>query len=189
MIQGNDYPYLHPPFLLTPYTTQNNLHSPEELVAIYHRLHSEGLWSTVFHDNPEQSLFDFMAFFNMPTVMMQMINIVDGDSIQDLAAISWLAGVEQYGGRQRAVASFCVFKDYQVPSITSPMAKLVMEYWFKGLKMDIVIGMTPAANIPAVKFIHRIGFKEICRIPEYSLLNGAITDCVISYVNKEQYGG
>jgi RimJ/RimL family protein N-acetyltransferase len=179
--------WLQPPYLLMPYVEAPGLFSPENLVSIYTRLHDEGLWDIVFHDNPDMNLRGFMNFFGSPGVLMQVINIVDGDGIKDMAAIAWLANVERYKDRQRAMASFCVFKDYQSPSVTSPMSKLILDYWFGALRMDIIMGLTPADNHLAVRFSKRIGFQELCRIPKYSVYQGEYTDCVESIIDTARY--
>jgi RimJ/RimL family protein N-acetyltransferase len=187
MAANDKFQWLRPPFMLVPYQLNAGLYKPEDLVAIYKRLKDEGLWEAVFHDNPQMNLLDFMEFFSMPSVMLQVINIVEGESITDMGAIAWLSGVEQYGDKQRAVANFCVFRDYQNPAITDPMAKFVFSYWFECLEMDVVVGMTPAANAPAVSFIKRVGFHESCRIPNYCFYKGEVTDCVISFMDKPKY--
>jgi RimJ/RimL family protein N-acetyltransferase len=187
MENKKEFQWLKPPFLLVPYVEDKGIYSPSDLVAIYHRLKDEGLWDVVFHDNPDMTLRGFIEFFGIPSVMMQVINIVDGDKIQEMAAISWLSGVEQYGDRTRGVASFCVFKHYQTPVITDKMAKFVLDYWFDCLGMDIVVGMTPEANVQAVNFIKRIGFIESSRLPGYSRYQGKFTNCVITYIDKPQY--
>ena len=175
------------PFLLAPYNPRGGVYSPEVLVGLYARLKDEGLWDTVFHDNPDMNLLDFMEFFSMPSVMLQFVNILDGENVSDIGAIAWLSGVEQYGSRQRAVANFCVFKSYQRPVLTDPMARLIFGYWFECLGIDVIVGMTPAANAPAVNFIKRVGFVEACRIPNYSFYKGSTTDCVISFMDTKSY--
>lgn len=181
------FQWLRPPFMLIPYVVRDGYYKPEDLVSIYNRLNNEGLWDIVFHDNPQMNLLDFMEFFSIPSVMLQIINLVEGESIIDMGAIAWLSGVEQYGDKQRGVANFCVFRDYQNPVITDPMAKIVFSYWFDCLEMDVIVGMTPAANTHAVNFIKRVGFQEACRIPKYSLYKGEYSDCVITFMDKTNY--
>jgi RimJ/RimL family protein N-acetyltransferase len=185
--ESSGFKWCRPPFMITPYVVKEGLYSPQDLVDIFNRLKAEDLYETVFHDNPGMNLLDFMSFFSMPSVMLQIIHNVEGDRILDMMGIAWLAAVEQYGDRQRAVGSFCVFKNYQKQVLTQAMAQLTFGYWFEALKMDIVVGMTPAANLAAVRFIKRIGCVEACRIPNYSHLRGTITDCVITYMDKEKY--
>ena len=188
MIEPKNFRWNRPPYLLAPYVLNQGMFGPEALVAIFNRLKQEDLYKIVFHDNPDMNLLDFMNFFSHPTVALQIISIVEGDQIKDMAGMSWLSGMESYADGQRAVASFCAFKDYQTPDKTDAMAAFVLDYWFNCLNLDIVVGMTPAANVLAVRFIKRIGFLETCRIPDYSALFGKKTDCVVTYMNKDQYG-
>lgn len=187
MTEGKDFKWNRPPFLLAPYVLNGGMFGPEILVDIFNRLKKEELYPIVFHDNPDMNLLDFMNFFSHPTVSLQVLAVTEGDQIKDISGMAWLSGVEVFGDRQRAVASFCSFKEYQSPAYTDAMAAFVFDYWFNCLNMDIVVGMTPAANVLAVRFIKRIGFIETCRIPNYSSLLGKITDCVITYLDKDQY--
>lgn len=187
MNEKKDFQWNRPPYLLAPYVLNEGMITPDILVTIFNRLKSEDLFRIVFHDNPGMNLLDVMTFFSHPTVALQVMMITEGDKIKDMAGIAWLSGLEAYGDRQRAVGSFCAFTDYQNSDMTDPMAKFVLEYWFKCLNLDIVVGMTPATNVLAVRFIKRIGFLEICRIPNYSALLGKITDCVVTYMDKDLY--
>jgi len=182
----NKFNWLHPPFMLTPYAGE--VYTPDVLVQVFNRLKTEGLYPIVFHDNPNQNLLEFMNFFSHPMTALSAIMIIDNDQIQDIAAIGWLSGLESYADkRQRALASFCVFKDYQHPNLTSQMARLQFRYWFEHLRMDILIGMTPANNRLAVQFTKRIGFRELCRIPNYSAYLGKVSDTVVTMMDREQY--
>lgn len=187
MESAAEFKWLRPPFMLTPYLEQEGIFSPDNLVPIYRRLKDEGLCDVVFHDNPDMNLRGFLDFFGSRDVRMQIINTTDAGQFVDMAAIAWLANMEQYGDRIKAVGAFCVFKDYQTPVLTSPMAKMLFEYWFEQLKVDIVIGLTPALNRLSVRFIKRIGFQELCRIPGYSRYKGEYTDCVETILTKDRY--
>ncbi len=181
------YEWLQKPFFLTPYAVSKGLMRPEDLVRIYWRLKEEDLYRVVFHDNPDMDLLQFMNFFSSPAVLLQVVHFVEGDQIKDISGLSWLVGLEQYAGRQRATGSFLAFRKYQTPTMTEHMAKMVLQYWFEQLKMDIVTGMTPEENVLALRFIKRIGFQELCRIPDYMALNGKITDCIVTMMNAGQY--
>lgn len=189
----NTFKWLRPPFMLVPYSATSGLYPPEILVELYNRLKADGLYETVFHDNPKMNLLEFMNFFSHPSTLLQVVYLVDGDTFTDMAGMVWLSGVEAYAGKQRAVGSFVAFQKYQTPAMTDPMTNMVLDYWFNCLNMDIVVGMTPSENHLALRFIKRIGFKEMCRLPSYMALRGQITDCVITFMDKEQfksiYGG
>lgn len=185
---GKDYEWMRDPFLLTPYLlNESGVYKSDALVSLYDRLKFEGLYGTVFHDNPDMGLFGFMSFFNSPGVLLQILNYVQNDKIVDVAALCWVVGVERYVDKTKAVASFVVFKDYQKPNYTSILADLAVGYWVNELEIDVVIGMTPALNKPAVRFVKRIGFEELCRIPGYTSLNGEICESVVTMMTKKRY--
>jgi RimJ/RimL family protein N-acetyltransferase len=183
-----EFQWRRPPFALLPYDRSKGILKADILHRIYDRLHAEDLYKTVFHDNPDMDLLDFMNFFSFPSVSLQVIATIEGDEFKDIAGISWLSGLESYGhDAQRGIASFCVFRDYQRPDTTDFMANFVMDYWFNFLKLDIVVGMTPVSNALALRFIKRIGFQPIGVLPGYNRFLGAKSDCMISYVNKDLY--
>lgn len=183
-----DFKWLRPPYMLAPYTISGGIYTPDVLVEVYNKLKSEDLYQVVFHDNPAMNILEFMNFFNAPSVSLQIVNRIEGNQIKEMAGLSWLAALESYGGnRQRAVGSFCVFKDYQSPNMTDPMSKMVLDYWYDCLGLDIIVAMTPAANVLALRFIKRLGFQELCRIPGYSAFLGEVTDSVITAMNKDRY--
>lgn len=186
MQENKEFQWNRPPFVLAPYKANQGILAEDILITIYNRLKSEGLYNIVFHDNPDMSLLDFQNFLSHTTVSLQVITVTEGEQT-DLAGIAWLSGLEAYGNRQRAVASFCAFQDYQSPALTEAMANFVLDYWFNCLGLDIVVGMTPEANALAVRFIKHVGFLELCRIPNYSHLLGKHTDCVVTYMDKDQY--
>lgn len=188
MVDKAHFDWHRPPYLLVQYTPKDGVFGHEVLVDIFNRLKKESLYPVVFHDNPEMTLLEFMNFFSHPTVSLQIIVITEYGKFKDLAGIAWLSGVEEFAGKKRAVASFCAFADYQNHTHTNAMGGFVLDYWFNCLDLDIIVGMTPAANALAVRYIKRIGFSEMCRIPGYSSLLGKITDCVVTYMNKDLYG-
>jgi hypothetical protein len=182
------YDWMREPFLLSPFLLdETGIYKSEVLVSLYDRLKHEDLYADVFHDNPNMGFYGFMNFFNSPGVLLQIISHMENGVVVDIAAMSWIVGIEKYVNRIKSVASFVVFKDYQNPRLTNIMAKLTLGYWFNELKMDIIIGMTPSLNKLAVRFTKRIGFQELFRIPNYTSLRNQICDCVISMIDSPRY--
>jgi hypothetical protein len=189
MVENKDFQWNRPPLLLAQYKKNEGMLPKDILITIFNILHEEDLYRIVFHDNPDMDLLDFQNFLSHPTVSLQVMIITDDAGVPKIGGISWLSGLERFGDGQRAVGSFCAFKDYQNPEITEVMAKFVLEYWFECLGLDIVVGMTPSANSLAVRFVKRIGFVELCRIPKYSSLFGKRNDCVVTYMDKAIHDG
>lgn len=176
-----------PPFMLAPYAGGKGLYAADTLVTLYYRLKQEDLYDTVFHDNPDMDLYGFMNFFSTPSVMLSLCSLVEGEQVQDIAGMAWLVGPEQFGTRKRGLGSFVSFRDYHQPALTDQMGRMVLQYWLDYLGTDVVVGMTPAENQLAVRFIKRLGFEELFRMPEYSNFRGRICDTVVTRMTKEQY--
>ena len=186
---NEDYKYYNHPLLLVPYTPDiPGTSSDVCMMEAYRRMHDEGLYEIVFHDNPTLTLGRYMAWFNSPHVLAQFVYKYNDDaSTEDMAGMIWLSNIEQCGNVGRGAASFVVFRDHQDGVTPVAIAKLGLKYWFEGLGVDIVTGTTPILNRAATAFIHRIGMKQIGVIPKYANYRGKVSDALITYVDKDTY--
>ncbi len=177
------------PYLMIPYCAQGGTDQHRALIDLYSRLQAEGLAEIVFHENPETTLLDFMNFFSGPKVALQIFALMDGDKVVDIIAMTWLADLVSCsnGALIKGVGSFVFFKDYQKPAYTDPVSKLVLDYWFDVLLLQTLVGLTPAPNRAASLFTKRLGFQEVCRIPNYTTFDGKVCDGIVSWMSRELY--
>lgn len=171
--------------ILVPYHPEVGVYREDTLVHLYTRLKTDGLFDTVFHENPRLTLASFINLFTQQTTLLQIVGKVEDEAIGDIIGLAWLSDVRKCDGMlTRGIASFVAFKEYQRPRYTDPAGDLVLDFWFEQLDIDVVVGMTPVANRAALRYIRRLGFLECGRIPGFTTLHGEPCDAVISYMSR-----
>jgi RimJ/RimL family protein N-acetyltransferase len=183
-----DFEFVRGNLAALPYDPRTGVFTVETLIMLYKKLHSEDLWDTVFHENPDMSLFDYLVFFNSGKTLLAIFSIVNGDEIVEIAGMAWLADITTCKGDwTRALGSFVFFKDYQKPSYTDQFSEIVLDYWFNRLNVDLIIGETPEENIAAKLFVKRIGFTHVATIPKYTTIHGIVSNSTIVMMTKEEH--
>lgn len=184
----NKFKYLQGDKILLPYVPETrNLFDEDTLVRVYQRIKEDDLMSLVFHDNPDITLNQFVAYFSTNLVNLAFFCVVENE-VEQLAGMCWLTeSMEIQGKVKRGNASFLFFKKYQTPKITSALGKMGLDYWFNQLHYTNIIGLTPDLNRSAIIYVRRLGFKEVGRIVNYSVLFGCKCAGVITYMDTELY--
>ncbi len=183
-----DFEYVRGRLMLTAYAPKVGTYKEEALMLLYNRLKEQDLWDTVFHESPGMSLLEFMNFFSNGNCLLQILCIVDGSTIVDIAGMSWIADITVCQNiLTRAVGSFLFFQEYQKPMYTDPFSEMILGYWFEVLKMDLVVGVTPEPNRAALIYVKRAGLKEVGRLPNYTTYKGAIVTGVVTSMTKQEY--
>jgi hypothetical protein len=154
--------------LVWPYVIDQERHEwsiPEELlIEIWNRLVSEDKIKWVFHDGSIQDGFSFLVFLQTPGVFPLVV--MDAEKRQPVH-IAWLTDV----GRQHAFVHHCSVGKYRRGTWETMTA-----YW-KGLgAIKILLGLTPADNKRAVKFV-----EKICRANIVGAIPGI---CYVAQANK-----
>jgi RimJ/RimL family protein N-acetyltransferase len=187
MMPDNEFKYIRDNFMLLPYLPALIEFKEDVLVDMYHKLKEEDLYSVVFHDYPKQTLNQFINFFSSPLVALSFfVYVVDG--VERPAGMCWLTDVVSSGGTiKKAQGSFVFFNGFQSPKYTSTFRDMGLDFWFNRLDVDIVTGMTPSTNRLALVFNKRAGFREIGRIPDFTMLSGQKCDGVITYLDRSSF--
>ncbi len=171
-----------------PFVSNTKQGSDNLLLQLYMALKEQGLLPILFHENPDMSLSEFIGFFNSPKNLLQVFIELEGDDLKGVVGFAWVTDIVNCSGiMTRAIGSFCYFKEYWTPKYTDVFSNWVLDYWFNVLKIDTIMGMTPATNRLALSYIKRNGFKEVGRLPRFTTLNGEITDGIITSMNKEEF--
>lgn len=183
-----EYEFVRGNLMLMPYSATAGVLNEEALITLYNKLRSEGLWDIVFHEDTGVNLIKFLNFFSGGQALLQVLAITDNKGSFQPAGMAWVADVCVCGGvLNRATGSFLFFKEFQRPMYTDQFAEMIMEYWYEQLGLDIVVGVTPEPNRPALLYVKRAGFKEVGRIPNYTTLNGKVVTGIITSMTKEEY--
>lgn len=184
------FQFVRDELMLLPYFPTVGVYKADTLLKLYDRLHEEDLWSVVFHENPEMSLNQFVGFFNETSNLLQILSIVEGDNILDTAGMAWVSGlVDCAGALVRGHGSFVFFRNWQKPHYTDRFAKIILEYWFTALNLDLVMGVTPTKNRAALAFVKRNGFETIGYAKDFTSFDGKPDDAVISVMHKKEFLG
>jgi RimJ/RimL family protein N-acetyltransferase len=174
--------------LLLPYCPGIGAYTEYDILSICDRLKKEGLWDSVFHENPDMTPAQVLNFFNNPRNLLQIFSLTDDEKIVDIVGMAWLSDIiECQGIMTKGIGSFVFFRDYQKPEYTSAFGQWVIDYWFSTLKMDCVFGITPATNRAALLYVKRCGLKEVARIPGYTTLKNEIVDGVVTRITREEH--
>jgi RimJ/RimL family protein N-acetyltransferase len=184
-----DYKFRRGNLLLLPYMPRGGVFAEKTLIDLHARLHDEGLWPIVFHEDTGISLLQFMNFFSDGKCLLQILATMDdNDHLVDIAGMAWIADVCTCAGiLTRGVGSFAYFKGYQTPAFSSQFGEMILDYWFNQLKLDTIVGVTPEPNRAALVYVKRLGFKEFGSLPKYTTYEGKVADGVVTSMSKEDW--
>lgn len=176
--------------LLVPYLGPENPHFPDlTLARIFQRMHDDGIYSLCFHDVPTTPLTSFLGFMSSPQVRLCLFCTMDGEDARDVCGLAWLSDLEALadGRIVRATASIGFFRSYWEPKYTDVFGRLALNWWFKVLGITVITAMTPSMNRASVRYIKRMGMKELGRIPGYTLFDDEPCDGVVAYLTADDF--
>lgn len=183
-----EYQFQRGSFLLMPYDPRVGNIKEDALIALYKRLKAEGLWDIVFHEDAGISLLSFMNFFSNGTALLQLLVLTNEQGEIIPVGMSWVGDISNCSGiMTRGVGSFLFFKEYQKPMYTDRFSEMILEYWFEVLNLDVILGVTPEPNRPALIYVKRAGFKEVGKLPSYTTFKGVVVDGIITAMTKQEY--
>jgi len=179
-VQGN--------LMLLPYQAGIGVYKDNALVELHDRLKREELWHIVFHEGPGMTLLEFMNFFSTGRNPLQILSIVDGDIVVDVAGMSWLSDFLVCDKvLKKAVGSFVFFRDYQKPFYTDAFGSMILQFWFEKLGLDTLVGVTPEPNRAALSYVKRCGLNEVARVPRLTTYRGEVVTGVVTCLTKDEY--
>ena len=183
-----EYKYQKGNLLLVPYSVEAKNLPEDVLLQLYNKLKSEDLWDIVFHEATDFTLLKFMNFFSGGGGLLQILVVTDGKGFYDSAGMAWIGDLALCAGKlTRGTGSFVFFKDYQRPAYTDTFCDIILDFWYNNLGLDIILGVTPEPNRPALLYIKRSGFKELARIPNYTTYAGEVVAGVVTSMTKAEY--
>jgi len=136
-----------------------------EMRKVYDTLVGEKLLEILMPEGAVKSAGHFLALMKSPANLPVVLY-----SEKNPAGIGWLNGL----GRNSAFAHFCFFRSTW-GRLTNAMGKKLLDYWFgfpgeSGPLFDVLIGVLPAWNHKAAKYVRRMGFTHVGDVP---MLGGA----------------
>jgi RimJ/RimL family protein N-acetyltransferase len=106
--------------------------------------------------------------------------------LDDLAGIGVISLPREIGGRHQGDSSEMFFREYHRTD-TPEFACLLLDWAFSTGGMDVLRGITPCANLPALRFMKMVGYEFTQPIPELCEWQGKPCAGVISWMTKEMW--
>lgn len=136
------------------------------------RLAEENVFQQVFYNGHLKSPGEFLEFMKRPANLP--VFFFDGTEPLGVAWLNGLDGVLAFG-------HFAAMKNAR--GSTLELGEMVLRYWMSWGLFNTILGVIPAWNVLAVRFIQRLGFKVLGEIPEvlYDAYRGEHVNAVVSY--------
>lgn len=128
------------------------------------------------------NLDKFVAYFESLKTM-QVLCTVDGEKLKAVG-YSWVANPKGVDGARSASPGFCFFEDVRH---ARDLARLAVAYAFEDLRIDTLHGVQTVDNLAARNFSARLGFKEICVVPDYHTVDGKFVAARVMMLRKADF--
>ena len=154
----------------------------EYLAQVYRRIVSEETVHKVFHDGSVKNTNDFIKFIRNKD---NEIYFVEYDGKE--AGFFWLTRFLQ----KSAFIGYCFYKNFWGRK-TLTVSQLCIDYIFnkkdeyEQFALDVLLGLTPANNKLAIKFLLKNGMTVLGKIPGilYNYTENAATDGILSFKHR-----
>ena len=150
--------------------------------AVFHwfwnQMVEQELANIVFYGGHIKDSYQFTLFIKTQTVPTVFINKADKP-----IAMAWLSDAIE----GRALGHFCILDDGRQYKLE--MGKEVLRYWIETLGINTVIGIVPAFNRRAIKYVDDLGFVILGEIPMMVKHNGTPVGAFIGYFSVEDLEG
>jgi len=150
-------------FKLIHYTEWDGIRnfSDSYIKQLFDRMEAEGLAEKVFYDGSTKTSDEFL---NGMKYGQCKLFLIFQDS--EITGLTWLTGFQA----RSAVVHFCLFRKFHGQKAIIIGEKVRDELLYmkdsEGYIFDVLIGMTPSNNIPALQFMKSIGGTVSGEIPK-----------------------
>jgi hypothetical protein len=153
--------------------------SEDDLGKIYYRLKSDGTYDSVFYEY-DLSLSQFLRVFTDAS------RAPLGCYGPDISGLCWLNRQEILrGGYRRAEVAMGFYRGQSIERLET-FGKMAIEWAFDKLELNVILGVTPAANRAALLFSRRLGFDVVGPVRGATVWNGEACDVYISSMAREK---
>lgn len=174
-------------WMIVDYTPQTFAGGEVFLPGMWKRMHDDETFGMFFHEGPEMNFWQFVALLSDPVRRVQLIIGHDekGTAIEH-AGFVILDNILLNEQLRRAMGNFVFFKEYWNRHDSLDIGWAVLNNWFGAYKADTITGITPEVNVPALRFVKRLGFVESGRIPNFTIAGGVCAG-VFTYMTREMW--
>lgn len=138
----------------------------------------EGKFESVFFEGLIRSDDDFISMLKSPGNVPVLIT----HGIDKMLGIAWMNALQG----NLAFGHFCFLDDAIESKLTVECGKRVISYWLSFPTLEVIVGVIPSFNQPAIKYVERIGFEKIGSIKNMvrsAYLDGRF-DAVLFYQSR-----
>jgi hypothetical protein len=180
------WPYKDATTILVPYReSATNFFPGDYLMSLWCRLEQEDLLTTIFPgvsmDHPNK-LIRYLS--THATLICLTRNERD---ITDTAGIGYIAESNGVDGARNASFGFGFFRNHWATPQARTLSYLMLAFWMRELKVDVLFGTTLRANGLAKNFSLNFGFKNHLDIPKLFFRNGRLEDATIMMLEKDDF--
>lgn len=151
------------------------------LPGVWKQLHDEEIFEMFFHDYPDMTFGQFVAVLSRPDESVEFVCEVDeAGNIVKAAAIAMLTQITKTATLNKAIGNFLLFRDYWNHHDSDEIGEVILRRWFVDMQLDVIVGVTPKANVAAIRFIRRVGFEQVGEIPRFCSYKGEVVPGVVS---------
>lgn len=154
------------------------------LAIAYLRAKLEGLLPYLFWKSPPKTVREFMNWCNEQVVVGCFCQ--KSPTLDDLAGLGIISKPREMGGRKQGDSSELFFREYHIAE-TPQFARMLLDWAFTEGGMDCLRGITPSANISALRFMRQVGYSFNPPIPELCEWQGKPCGGIMSWLTKEMW--
>ncbi len=162
---------------------------PDRMLAHhYERFEREGLLPLIFHEG-QQSLFGFLKEYLNPNTYTLGAYVVT-DSGWAAAGMGWINRLAPVGDRfVQADVGHAFFREHWHGNRAVRCAQMMIEWGWDNLQIDVLRGVTPAANRAAVIFAHKLKFQVVGPVEAGCDWQGQLAPAHISTMSRQMWAG
>ncbi len=155
--------------------------------SLYERMEKEGIAQIVFSDGEIKDADEFLYLMKHGPNALYLVDVPDGP-----AGILWL---NRFKGKTCYV-HFCAFQKYWgAGSVEIGREAICQVLYMKNRDgeycLDTLLGLIPCDNMPAIKWLKKVGLKEVGVIPNglWKQDSGKSEDGLLLYLTREDLKG
>ncbi len=165
---------------------------PDEdlLATTFVLLKCEGLLPVIWHYRTPPTLTEFLELTKQRDVIYYACLAREIETRQmELAGLGWSVDLVPFGKNRgfRGKVGMAFLRKFWRRGVARELSILCLDDAFTNMNIEVLHGITPVNNLPAVRFIEKLGFHRVGIAPLYSSYAGEPCDCVLSVMTKTMW--
>ena len=152
---------------------------------LYSRTKEEGNLENAFCGE-HKDFGQFVSYFEKLRTMQVCCEVGDGRKLIPVG-YTWIVNPAGVDGARLAQPGMCFFGGAGKRGTARSLAKLALAYAFCDLRINVLLGEQVYDNYAARNFSLRLGFKDICRIPNRHVIDGKFRDGRVVMLKDEDF--